>query len=273
MFLCCKRGLFHSRPGRKLSAVACGRLGLSCEGIFHGLRVIAFGATPVACRHGRAVRPFLRKEFFTTSGLSPSAPRRSHIATGGRLFLRVGFERPAPAAQLSAVACGRAVRPFLRKEFFTTSGLSPSAPRQSHVATIGRLFLRVGFEQPAPAAQLSAVACGRFGLSCGRNFSRPPGYRLRRRASRMSPRSGGFSYGWDLSSPLENIVVLGAEFLRARRSLFSPLSRSLPPPPTAVALQAHDLLRRPLGSLRTIKTKNNKGRPDGAPLVVFVSRR
>ena len=83
------------------------------------------------------------------SGLSPSAPRRSHVATGGRLFLRVGFERPAPAAQLSAVACGRAVRPFLRKEFFTTSGLSPSAPRQSHVATIGRLFLRVGFERPA----------------------------------------------------------------------------------------------------------------------------
>ena len=42
------------------------------------------------------------------------------------------------------------------------------------------------FERPAPAAQLSAVACGRFGLSCGRNFSRPPGYRLRRRGGRFT---------------------------------------------------------------------------------------
>ena len=95
------------------------------------------------------------------------------------------FERPAPAAQLSAVACGRAVRPFLRKEFFTTSGLSPSAPRQSHVATIGRLFLWVGFEQPAPAAQFSAVACGRLFLRVG--FEQPA-RKYSRAGRRVSPR-------------------------------------------------------------------------------------
>ena len=41
--------------------------------------------------------------------------------------------------------------------------------------------------------------------------------------------------------PVENIVVPGAESLRPRLSLFSPLSRSLLPPPAAVALQAHSL--------------------------------
>ena len=47
--------------------------------------------------------------------------------------------------------------------------------------------------------------------------------------------------------PVKNIVVAGV--LRPlRRSLFSPLSRFLPPPPAAVALQAHSLLRRSFGS-------------------------
>ena len=69
-----------------------------------------------------------------------------------------------------------------------------------------------------------------------------------------------FLVAGDFSLPTRKHTRRSSQILCSRRSLFSPLSRSLFPPPAAVALQAHSLLRRSLGYFRFCRQKEKRRR-------------